>query len=160
MIINHILTGNEPEWPSTLPDCYLVQGFKYAPHNEHIRSPMDTGIGKVRPRYTAEPWRLSGSIVVTTAQIKILNVFHKDTLVNGTLVFKKTDPLNPARQLLWRFAGELEYAVYSPDKYITPIILDYVPGNEAAQPPPEFSLVDAAGHHLTDQYGNWLADNS
>jgi hypothetical protein len=79
-------------WPATLPQSFLVQGFSEMMPNNVIRSKMDVGPPKVRRRSTAAPTELMGRQAMTLTQTETLDTFYKDTTAYGSQEFTWDDP--------------------------------------------------------------------
>lgn len=74
-------------WPGTLPVIPLVAGYKESPPDVLIRTQMDAGPARVRPRYTAGVRPIIGEIVCTPTQVATLDTFYVTTLLQGSLPF-------------------------------------------------------------------------
>jgi len=81
-----------PSWPSELPQALLVDGYSQAAADNVLRTPMDQGPDKVRRKQTSGPRPVSGSIIVTTAQLATYKTFYVTTLLGGSLRFSHVDP--------------------------------------------------------------------
>lgn len=68
-----------PGWPISLP-VPLVEGISYTPGQNVIRTQMDAGAAKVRRRFTAVPETLTFNLVLTGAQVQVLQDFVEITL--------------------------------------------------------------------------------
>ena len=74
-------------WPGTLPVIPLVEDFSESPPDVLIRTQMDAGPARVRPRYTAGVRPIMGKIRCTKTQVATLDTFYVTTLVFGSLPF-------------------------------------------------------------------------
>jgi hypothetical protein len=74
-------------WPDTLPQHLLVDGNHEAMGDGRLKSQTDTGPGKMRRRSSAIARPLSGGMMMTSAQLAILESFVNDTVAGGTLPF-------------------------------------------------------------------------
>ncbi len=153
MIIGY-RSGSEPDFP--ISECLLLDGFAYGPVKAQIHATMGAGLAKVRPRFTVAPWLLQGGMVITTADKQTLDHFFVDTLKNGSLPFKMSDPLNPAKKWLWRFQTPLSYSYVSPGYFRTTLTLDRLPWFSIAPPECTEGLTDLSANHLVDHHGNCL----
>jgi hypothetical protein len=81
-----------PNWPLTLPQGPLAEGYQESPGKTVIRTPMEVGPAKQRRCYTAGvkqitlTWELEGSEVDT------FETFFKETLEGGALSFEMPHP--------------------------------------------------------------------
>ena len=92
-----------PTWPASLPQRLLADGFDEQAPDVLLRSQVDSGPEKVRPRFTAgvEPHR--GQIQVTRPQLAAFRNFFKVDLVFGALPFDWVHPITEAPAVV-RFA--------------------------------------------------------
>ena len=67
-------------WPSGLPQLSLLEGAFEAGQGVTVRSEVDVGPAKVRRRYTDEVVRFSVPLILTAAQVDILETFYSTTL--------------------------------------------------------------------------------
>jgi len=137
-------------YPTTLPDCFLQEGFSYGPVKSTVRAPMTSGLPKVRNRYRIVPWKMSGKMIVDDNQRHILDDWVKDDLRNGAKTFWKADPIIAARSWEWRLAAPTEYSPFVPGSYMVTMSMDRLP-QDPGDLEGGFSLVDAVGNHLTDE---------
>lgn len=94
-----------PVWPDTLPQHFDRQGFALAEGDGRLKSPTDTGPGKMRRRSTAIADPMQGRMSMRLAQILALRAFLKTDLAKGSLPFWLPDPMG-GDPLLVRFADE------------------------------------------------------
>ena len=80
------------DWPASLPQNILSQGYSEAFADNRIRTSMDIGPAKVRRRGTVAVIPIRGNIIVTAAQLETLETFYNDTLYNGALRFAWKNP--------------------------------------------------------------------
>jgi hypothetical protein len=79
-------------WPLTLPQAPIAEGYQESPGETLIRAPMDVGPPKQRRGYTAGvpqlmlTWELEGSEVDT------FETFFEETLEGGALSFELPHP--------------------------------------------------------------------
>jgi len=110
-------------WPVTLPTIPLVAGYSESPPDTLIRTQMDAGPARVRPRYTGGVRPIMAAISCTKAQVEVLDVFYVTTLQQGsqpfdwvsgrtgvTQSFRFTKPpvYKPEHQERWTVTLELE----------------------------------------------------
>lgn len=79
-------------WPVTLPQSVLQEGFGETLPDTSVRTAMDAGPPKVRRRTTAAVRPISAAIVVDATQASTLETFYLDTLKGGALPFDMVDP--------------------------------------------------------------------
>lgn len=82
-----------PSWTATLPKLCNIRPER--PVNTVLRSETDTGPAKTRPRYSAAPRYLRGSIYPHGAQRLEFENFFNDVIGRGALAFtwEKIDPI-------------------------------------------------------------------
>lgn len=80
------------EWPITLPQSLLINGYSRTPPKLVSRTNMEVGPPKLRRRYTAGMQSISGAINVTSEQLATFNTFYNDTLLGGALRFSWYNP--------------------------------------------------------------------
>jgi hypothetical protein len=80
-------------WPATLPQKLNSDGFVYSKQDNIIRSGVDIGKPKQRPRYTAVFEEFEGSMIITKDQINTFLYFWDTTLSSGVLPFEWEHPL-------------------------------------------------------------------
>ena len=81
-----------PAWPGALPQELLVNGYSQSFPDITIKSNVDAGPAKVRRRFTAGVEPVSGTMIMTTAQLATLDTFFNTTLLGGSLRFSWTKP--------------------------------------------------------------------
>lgn len=112
-------------WPASLPSLAELDGYSETPPDLALRSAMDAGPAKTRPRYSTGPTRLAGRLLLTAAQAEALRGFFAATTKGGALTFEAPHPRTGAAAALrflrppelahlaeggglWRAAVELE----------------------------------------------------
>jgi hypothetical protein len=97
-----------PGWPVSLPPP-LVAGISYSSAPNVIRSQMDAGAAKVRRRFTAVPETVAFSLVLTEAQVQVLQDFVEITL-SDVLPFDWIDFRKPSgTAVTYRFTKRPAY---------------------------------------------------
>lgn len=92
-------------WPASLPQRFWKDQYQEGMGDGRARMPMEAGPAKLRLR-TRMPRPLSGTMVLSTAQLTTLRGFVDGDLAGGTLPF--TFPAqSESGTWLVRFAGEL-----------------------------------------------------
>lgn len=74
-------------YPDTLPDSLIVDGFTESPPDVILRTEMDAGPPKMRRIATAGERKIKGTQLMTSAQVEIFDLFFNDDLYNGTVRF-------------------------------------------------------------------------
>ena len=81
-------------WPDTLPQAWLNEGYQETLPNVMIRSEMDAGPAKSRRRFTAQVTPIKAQLLLTTTEKGYLETFFNTTTAGGSLSF--TFPHNGA----------------------------------------------------------------
>jgi hypothetical protein len=92
-------------FPVSITHTMLVDGFREVPPATLVRTQMDVGPAKVRPRSTTGSRMISGAVMVTAEQQETLDAWFTTTLINGALPFTWTHPRTEAA-ITARFVGE------------------------------------------------------
>jgi len=79
-------------WPTTLPSVVLADGYSERPVDITIRSSVDVGPAKLRPRYSNMPVDFVCPMMFTSAQLDTLDAFYESTLGFGSLRFDWRHP--------------------------------------------------------------------
>lgn len=79
-------------WPLALPQKPQRSGYSKKIPNNLIRSDMDTGPAKVRRRGGAKPEQVTGTYILTSEQLAVLETFVKETIAGGALCFDYPHP--------------------------------------------------------------------
>lgn len=75
-------------WPASLPQRALARGYTEAPDPTiTIRSSVEVGPAKLRPRYSVATRIFTIPLVLTVAQLDTLDLFWTSTLSFGSLPF-------------------------------------------------------------------------
>ncbi len=89
------------DWPASLPDGYLGQGFGLTPEKNAIAFPVDEGPPMRRPRFTKAVTAVQAAMLMTEAQWQTLKTFYLETLNGGGAAFYMPKPLGAANET-WR----------------------------------------------------------
>ena len=81
-----------PAFHADLPQKLFVAGYGQSPPAVTIKSNMDAGPAKVRRRFTAGVEPVSGTMIMTAAQLATFETFFNTTLLGGSLRFSWTKP--------------------------------------------------------------------
>lgn len=90
------------EWPASLPDWMLVNGFQSGGPEGAVAFQVEDGPSKRRPRFSKISTWYSYSIEVTIDQWIILDRFYDLDTARGSLTFVKRDGLS-GEQRDWQF---------------------------------------------------------
>lgn len=74
-------------WPSTLPQAWLNEGYQETMPDVMIRTEMDAGPAKSRRRFTAQVTPIKAAMLLTTAEKGYLETFFNTTTAGGSLSF-------------------------------------------------------------------------
>lgn len=99
-------------WPSTLPPALLIKGYQRDGSGNTVWTETLSGRVNAQVVSTKTHRKVTGEMVMTTAQIATFETFYRTTLVQGSLPFQNiNDPLTGANTV-WRFVGEYTQSVY------------------------------------------------
>lgn len=114
------------EWPYSLPDELLVDGFRGEFPKTKLRTEMDAGPAKQRRRFTATVEPLSGSIEVTSDQLERLQRFHNTDCAGGASEFLWAHPVTRDRVRM-RFVTEPAYSSLGGGYFKVDLSLEVMP---------------------------------
>jgi hypothetical protein len=112
-------------WPATLPQRVLLGDFTESAEPNVIRTEMETGPAKLRRRYTAEVKVFQASLVLTTAQVALLDTFY-DVTVGAVDPFDWVHHRTLAA-VEYRFRGRPEYRPLGAGYWRTTLMLEILP---------------------------------
>ena len=78
-------------WPAGLPQLPQI-GWTESKDDNTVSTEMDAGPVKSRRKYTVAVRRLNLPLVLTEAQVAIMDTFHTDTIKDGVLYFEFDHP--------------------------------------------------------------------
>lgn len=81
------------DWPSTLPQDVLQQGYQEDMPETTIRTQMDEGPAKIRRWGTAAVRNIKAQQTLTTSERAILDTFFNTTIQGGSLRFNWVHPV-------------------------------------------------------------------
>lgn len=115
-------------WPSTLPQCFLGDSVSWQVGDGRLRTQMEAGPAKSRRRTSAVSDRLTGQMLLTTAQWDELKTFVKTTLLESdTFTFPHPDG-GSGTDLLVRFGDSQPGAVrIGRGRYVATLDLEVLP---------------------------------
>ena len=92
-----------PDWPSNLPQEFLVDGYGEQPGMNVIKSQTDIGPAKQRRRSTCAPREIKGNILLSQDELAVFDVFYDETLLSGALRFAWVHPVKQDEPVEMRF---------------------------------------------------------
>lgn len=95
---------------SGLNEDVLQNGFTQKARPNIIRSTMDAGIDKIRPRYRTPVIEMKFNMWITHAQYISLESFYNTDLEGGVNRFEFKDPANPTEMYEYRFLEPPSYS--------------------------------------------------
>lgn len=81
-----------PVWPPTLPTYVLEQGYEENLPDNNLESQVDSGVPKIRPRYTALMQMFKYTVLMDADQSDTFEAFFNTTLATGSLPFDWVHP--------------------------------------------------------------------
>lgn len=114
-----------PTWPTTLP-APAINTLQEAPPNNTIRTSMDKGPEKLRRRTTANIRPINFSMVLTSAEITILDGFYVSDTYSGSESFDYTHPRTGVACTA-RFVAPPEYSEHEGSCYMAAVQLEILP---------------------------------
>lgn len=115
-----------PIWPDTLPQSPLSDGMIETPADVLVRTSMDAGPAKFRPRTSAGVARLALSYIMSRAEVETLSDFFNDDLMWGVLSFSFPHP-RLEEPVDCRFKQPPSYAPINGDFYKVAMELEVLP---------------------------------
>lgn len=67
-------------WPSNIPDDFERDGYQETLANSMLTTNMDAGPPKRRRRFSADVKKMQGNIVMTDAEVALLETFYYTTI--------------------------------------------------------------------------------
>lgn len=105
-----------PVWHASLPQSQFLGTALGFPADTVVRFAVDAGPAKTRPRYTSASRALTVPIVLTNAQMIVLDTFYRTTLKMGALEFDWVDPTtNTAVAMRFVAPPQLNVRANAPD---------------------------------------------
>lgn len=118
-------------WPSTLPQSFLLNSIRLRRQKQSLHSPTDVGPGISRRRTSAYSQYFVGAMHMTPDQYNTLIEFYDDTLHGGSLPFDWTHPLTGALVTVkFDLQAEEDIAVteiIKPDKWRVEMAFEILP---------------------------------
>lgn len=94
------------DWPSSLPQQPLLDGYSEKAPGKKIRTEMDAATAKQRNRFSTTAIAFTSTFLMTNAQYATFKTFFTNTLNNGTLEFNQYIPGNTVTKQVVRFTEE------------------------------------------------------
>ena len=124
---------SRPTWPATLPQRLQEQGYKETFPKTIIRTQMDAGPAKVRRRTSANVRLIEGTLILTSAQVEILDDFYNGSdsateTVGGSITFDWKHPRYPdGDDVEMRFVEPPDVAAIGGNYYSAALKLEIMP---------------------------------
>jgi hypothetical protein len=87
-------------WPGTIPQYFLRSSYSEEAPNNLIASSVSIGPAKVRRRTTANVWKMSGSFMMTAAELATFKSFVSSTIADGATAFLFPDQFGGSARLV------------------------------------------------------------
>lgn len=113
-------------WPTRLPCRFTAYSQDHEAADNLIRSEMSVGPAKARRRSTAAVSRLSGEMVMTSAQLDAFFAFVKDDVAGGALPFTFKHPYGND-QILVRYLPPYRVKRFGAGKWLVSLSLEVLP---------------------------------
>jgi hypothetical protein len=113
-----------PTFPTSLPGP-VIDTMAWDAQDNAVRSPTDSGVAKVRRRFTAVPEDFNCQIVVTAAQLQTLLDFH-DLTLSTVLPFDWCDWRKPGdtTPVPYRFKKRPAHSAWGDEHYLATLELE------------------------------------
>ena len=96
------------EWPESLPQYPLIDGYTEKLREDAVlRTEVETGLAKQRPRYTTVPSEVEETFLMTNAQYNTFKDFFENNLSFGAIPFIKKNPITD-QNVNYRFIENYE----------------------------------------------------
>ncbi len=115
-----------PSFPSSLPAIPLLAGYSEKNKSRVIRTSMDVGVDKTRPRYSKTITNFNYNLILTKDQVAILDDFIETDLSGGSLSFTFNHPRTGVSGS-YRFLENPTYSAKGNDYYDVSIELELLP---------------------------------
>ena len=116
-----------PSWPTSLPQRLSQRGYRESLADNVIRTPVDAGPEKRRQRFTAAVRPLSGSMIMTNAQLDTMMTFFDTDIASGSLAFDFNAPRDQATTLSVVLQRPPAWTNLGGDSYEVNLTLDIQP---------------------------------
>jgi len=116
------------QWPATLPQKPLANGFQEVLPNQVIGTQMDAGPKKLRRRFTAAVRPFAMTIKVRSALVETFDSFFVTDCAAGSLPFDWVHPRTGAASTYQFVAGQVpQYAPAGGDWWLITMTLELLP---------------------------------
>ena len=116
-----------PSWPTSLPQQILQRGYNESLADNVLRTPVDAGPEKRRQRFTAAVRPLSGSMIMTNAQLDTMMTFFDTDIGSGSLAFDFNAPRDQATTVSVVFQRPPAWTNIGGDSYQVTLEMDIQP---------------------------------
>jgi|ADurb_Leu_02_Slu_FD_contig_41_16848_length_484_multi_1_in_0_out_0_1 hypothetical protein len=116
-----------PSWPNALPQNLLSEGYNESLRDNVLRSTPDAGPAKVRRRATAGVKPVSGRQALTTTELQALITFYETDLLDGSLRFSWTSPIDGTTAVEMRFTSPPSWSAIEPGLWDVAIAVEVLP---------------------------------
>ena len=99
------------DWPTSLPQCFITDGFAFESQDNLIASETSVGPAKIRRRTTSNVEKISGTMVMDDTQLSTFRAFIKDDIKDRALTFVFPDPFG-GTDLLVRMPNTYKISVF------------------------------------------------
>lgn len=111
-------------WPSSLPSRFTQGSYSESDTENVLRSEMDVGPAKTRKRATTAPVRVTGSVILTKAQLKTWRFYYQNILQYGTVPFLMKDLTDTDREM---YVVEPPSVNLASGKVVLSLTMEYIP---------------------------------
>lgn len=120
-----------PSWPVTLPKFFDENSYSESFGGNNLRTEMDIGIAKVRPRSLRTPRNISGNLFLSSAQLQALKSFYQSGLLNGSSVFLWHEPIRDSESeltsIVARFLSAPSITSVRGKQYVVSVQIEILP---------------------------------
>lgn len=114
------------DWPNNIPDKPLVDSFAETPPRDVVRTQMDAGPAKMRPRSTSGVRNLNVTFMMNETELSNLDTFYETTTSQGTARFDFSHP-RTGTTVEMRFVERPTYRLVSDDDYEVRVKFEVLP---------------------------------
>lgn len=94
-----------PVWPTQLPTYVLESGYSEALPRNTVESEMESGLPKVRRRFTKVFRKFQVTMILNVSQAAVFETFYLTTCASGAIAFDWVHPRTRAAMSM-RFSGQ------------------------------------------------------
>lgn len=94
-------------WPTTLPDCPLLDGFSESTVDSRLITSVDAGLTKIRNRYVSVPTLVTERYILNKSQFLAFKDWWNNDTKRGAERFIKTNPIT-GNDVEYRFVDVYE----------------------------------------------------